>query len=161
MLSKQNWGFTAIEQAVIAVVLGILTAISAPSMIGWYRNAQVDDAIERLEGALKESQREAIRRTSDCEVIIPTGVSPTLASSATNCLVSGERPFKQVNLSLATGSSTSVVFDHKGRQTSSQLTVLMVNSQSPAAPTRCLVASQGLGVIRTGIWNSTSCTIRR
>jgi Tfp pilus assembly protein FimT len=156
-------GFTAIELAVIVVVVGILAAISAPSMIGWTRNVQVEDAVDRLEGALKEAQREAVKRTTDCEVIIPIGTSTNLASSSTNCLISGDRSFNQITLALATGSSTSAMFNHKGRQTNSQLTVLVSNSQSPSTLTRCLVASQGLGVIRTGIWDgaTSSCNIRR
>jgi Tfp pilus assembly protein FimT len=157
------WGFTAIELAVIVVIVGILAAISAPSMIGWTRNVQVEDAVDRLEGALKEAQREAIKRTANCEVTIPVGSSPNLASSPTNCLISGDRPFDQVTLALATGSSTSAMFNHKGRQTNGQLTVLVSNSQSPSTQIRCLVASQGLGVIRTGVWDraTSRCNIRR
>jgi prepilin-type N-terminal cleavage/methylation domain-containing protein len=162
-VSLNSRGFTAIEIAVTVVIVGVLAAISAPSMIGWYQNAQVADAVDRLEGALKEAQREAIKRTTDCTVTIPTGNAPNLASSTANCLTSGDRNFANANLTLVTGSSASVAFDYKGRQTNAELRVLISNPQSPSATTRCLVTSQGLGVIRTGTWNSTTsiCNIRR
>jgi prepilin-type N-terminal cleavage/methylation domain-containing protein len=161
--SINSLGFTAVELAITVAVLGIVAAISAPSMIGWYQNVQVADAVDRLEGAFKESQREAIRMTDDCTITIPTGADQTLATSTNNCLVSGDRSFTSVNLALATGSGNAVAFDYKGRQTNPQVTVLVSNAQSPSATTRCLVTSQGLGVIRTGTWNSTTsiCNISR
>jgi prepilin-type N-terminal cleavage/methylation domain-containing protein len=162
-LSSNSRGFTAIETAVTVVVLGVLAAIAAPSMMTWYSNTQVEDAVDRLEGALKESQREAIRRSVDCTVTVPIGAAQTLATSAANCLVSGDRSFTNISLALPTGGNVnSVTFDHKGRQTTNQLTVLISSSQS-ASTTRCLVASQGLGVIRTGLWNNTTstCTVSR
>jgi prepilin-type N-terminal cleavage/methylation domain-containing protein len=162
-LSRNSRGFTAIEIAVTVVILGTLAAIASPSMMTWYSNTQVEDAVDRLEGALKESQREAIRRSADCTVTVPTGAAQTLATSDANCLVSGDRSFTNLTLALPPGGSVNTAtFDYKGRQTTGQLTVLISSSQS-ASTTRCLVASQGLGVIRTGFWNNTTstCTVSR
>jgi prepilin-type N-terminal cleavage/methylation domain-containing protein len=162
-VSRNSRGFTAIEIGVTVVIVGVLAAISAPSMIGWYQNVQVEDAVDRLEGALKEAQREAIRRSADCTVTVPTGAAQNLGATTANCLVSGDRSFANTNLTLATGSSTGVTFDYKGRQTNTELRVLISNPQSSAATTRCLVVSEGLGVIRTGTWEGAtpSCKIRR
>jgi prepilin-type N-terminal cleavage/methylation domain-containing protein len=162
-LTKISRGFTAIETAVTVVIFGVLAAIASPSMMTWYSNTQVEDAVDRLEGALKESQREAIRRSADCTVTVPTGAAQTLGASTANCLVSGDRSFANLNLALpSTTSPNAATFDYKGRQTTGQLTVLIRSSQS-ASTTRCLVASQGLGVIRTGFWNNTTstCTVSR
>jgi prepilin-type N-terminal cleavage/methylation domain-containing protein len=160
-LTKISRGFTAIETAVTVVIFGVLAAIASPSMMTWYSNTQVEDAVDRLEGALKESQREAIRRSADCTLTIPTGAAQTLGASTANCLVSGDRSFANLSLALPSGSLVNTVtFDHKGRQTTGTLTILISSSRS-ASRTRCLVASQGLGVIRTGSWNNTTCTVSR
>jgi prepilin-type N-terminal cleavage/methylation domain-containing protein len=158
---RNSRGFTAIETAVTVVVFGILAAIASPSMMTWYSNTQVEDAVDRLEGALKESQREAIRRGADCTVTVPTGTAQNLGANIGNCLVSGDRSFANLSLALPPGGSVNAVtFDHKGRQTTGTLTILISSSRS-ASRTRCLVASQGLGVIRTGSWNNTTCTVSR
>jgi Tfp pilus assembly protein FimT len=80
--SKHNMGFTVLEVGITVLVIGIMTAVTVPSLVGWYSNSQVEDALDRLEGALKEAQREAIRKNTDCTVTIPTGANQTLASSA-------------------------------------------------------------------------------
>jgi len=61
--SAQNAGFTLIELIVATVIIGILAAISAPSMLAWYNNTKVDDALTQARGTLKQAQRKAIQKS--------------------------------------------------------------------------------------------------
>ncbi|PSO93706.1 MAG: hypothetical protein BRC46_05895 [Cyanobacteria bacterium QS_6_48_18] len=39
-VNKSNQGFTLLETATVVVVIGILAAISAPSLLGWYNRTK-------------------------------------------------------------------------------------------------------------------------
>ncbi|PSO79590.1 MAG: hypothetical protein BRC41_18775 [Cyanobacteria bacterium QH_9_48_43] len=60
-VNKSNQGFTLLETATVVVVIGILAAISAPSLLGWYNRTKVDSALNEVRGALQQAQREAMR----------------------------------------------------------------------------------------------------
>jgi type IV fimbrial biogenesis protein FimT len=57
-----SWGFTLIELMVTISLLGILSALAAPSFSVWLRNSQVRTVSETLQSGIRLAQAEAIRR---------------------------------------------------------------------------------------------------
>lgn len=105
---NNNQGFTMLETITIVVILGILSAIAAPSFLGMLNRNKVNDALSQAQGALQEAQREAIRKSKLCPVNI-FEISKKMTGS---CLVTGDRIFNT-----ATGiraNETTIEFTHRG-----------------------------------------------
>lgn len=133
--------------------MGTLSAISAPSFLGLLNRAKVNNAVAQARGALQEAQREAIRKSKTCTVIVPAGSNVTL-TSPNNCLVTGARTF--TGISIRRGDSLgAITFDFKGRTTvgGSDEQAIVFSSTNDTSSERCLMISKPLGLIRTGIYS--------
>lgn len=149
-MSRSNAaGFTIAETSVILVIVGIVAAIAGPGFIRWYQSKQRDDGLARLESALRESQREAIRRSQDCTVNIPTGIDQTISGS---CLITGERSLNQIEIAHSRAENPWVVtFDYKGRNRGTdQNGTILLSVPGSNVTTKCLAISNGIGLMRTG-----------
>ncbi|NCJ06872.1 type II secretion system protein [Synechococcales cyanobacterium C] len=142
-------GFTQIETAIIVVIIGILAAISIPSFLNWLNLKRVDDALARAEGAFKETQREAIKRSQTCSLNIPDGTNPVIRGT---CLVTGARTFEGIEFRYSpTTPSWVVIYDFKGRNpVNSAGTLVLSLPNDGTSYQRCLVISSGIGLMRSG-----------
>ena len=148
-----HFGFTLIETIITLLVIGILFAIAAPSYLRWANNKRVDDALTQVVGAFKEAQSEALRKGKGCTVTIePQRISAQTASGA-NCLPTGKRDFttSNPNLQLDTSfnSTDPLRFTYKKTTPEGGIVVL---SQTDTSRRRCVVVSEGIGIIRTGYY---------
>lgn len=165
-LPRSSKGFTLIETLIVIIVVGILSAIAAPSFLTLYRRTQVNEALTKVQGALQEAQREAMRRSKSCTVSIPSGNDITISTTSTSgCLITGSRvlgdpsttsPDIQVELVPST-SPWVITFDFKGRYSASTGTVIVSHPDVPSFK-KCLVLSPGLGLMRTGEYSNSTCT---
>lgn len=179
-------GYTLFELLIIVILIGILSAIGAPSLFSWVTRAKVNDAQTVLKGAFSEAQREAIRKSKKCNVTIPIPVTPaTFTVNPTiqsNCFVLGPRTlngvkirhngntvFKNVTATTST-TKTATLFDFKGRteenlddndvSTTDHLVIVISPSDNDSSQ-KCLVISDDLGLIRSGNYldaNNTTTT---
>jgi prepilin-type N-terminal cleavage/methylation domain-containing protein len=147
-----NQGFTLIELIVVIVIAGILAAFAAPSFLAWSQKNQVDYAITNIEGAIKESQRQAMAQSQTCNITFDTSspkVTSTVNTAATppinNCLITGDRTLEGVTIAT---SATQFNFNFKG-EVASLITVVVTHKRNTNLK-RCLVVSTPLGLIRTG-----------
>jgi len=176
---RSNQGFTLIESLIVVAVIGILAAIAAPSFLNSLNNSRVKDALSATEGALKEAQREAIKKSKSCVVYIFDGSDAALTNSEdlngnnaldagedlngngvldkNGCLVTGNRKLADVSLSRPSTIST-ITFNFKGRTNLVDNAGTMVFSTSDSLQQKCLVISQGLGIIRTGTYIDSNCS---
>lgn len=136
---RSDQGFTLIESLIIVLVIGILAAIAAPSFLATLNRSRVNDALAAVEGALKEAQREAVKRSTNCEVTLGTN------SVTGPCLVTGTRTLNNVNLR---SSASTVEFSFKGNTTSGN-TIVLSNPDS-SINQKCLAVAIGIGIMRTG-----------
>lgn len=157
-------GFTLIEILVVIAMIGILSAIAAPSFLSYLNRAKVNGALTQVKGALQEAQREAIRKSRTCTVTLDA----TNYKVTGPCLVTGDRDLcekrdstnatclqPKVLMSIPNGNFTSgnqIVYGIRGN-TASSGTVHFSRSDTPEQ--RCLVTSVGIGLMRTGTYSGT------
>ncbi|MEO0375720.1 MAG: type II secretion system protein [Cyanobacteria bacterium P01_A01_bin.17] len=95
--STQHSGFTLIEKMIIVAVVGILGAVTAPSLSKMLDRVKLDQATKEVRSALDETQREAIRGNKSCIVTLNLVESEVTG----NCLQAGNRNLPE-RISLAT-----------------------------------------------------------
>lgn len=146
------FGFNLSELIITVSMIGILAGIGAPSVSRYLSKARLNDAVLRLQGALRETQNEAIRRSQTCNLTITQGIDSVVTG---NCLVTGNRPMKGIETFHNHKGGTSpwtVSFDYRGRNQAPQdpgTAVLAITGQ-PQLPPQCLVISIGIGLHRMG-----------
>jgi prepilin-type N-terminal cleavage/methylation domain-containing protein len=151
---NNNQGFTLIESLTIIMIIGVLATIATPSFLSWLSNKKVENALVRVEGALKEAQRQAIARSKPCVVTIPTGVNQQITST---CLGSSDWVIQEVNISRPSSLAT-LNFDFKGRvRTPGNSGTIILSLPNNTVRQKCLEISVGIGLMRTGTYDGTSC----
>ncbi len=145
-----NSGFTLIETLVTAVIIGIIAAIAAPNLLGLFSHNRVKEAIATINGAIKETQRQAIRQGKQCEVKI-NKTTNIISGDPTDCLLQQREINNSINIrandSLGTLDTASISFSAKGTTTSAGTIVV---SSDTTDTQKCFVISLGLGITRTG-----------
>jgi prepilin-type N-terminal cleavage/methylation domain-containing protein len=167
-------GFTLIEVLVVMVMIGILSAIAAPSFLGLLNRNRVSNAAIRLKSSLQEAQANTIRIGKSCSLSIPAGTGVTLSQTSGQCWRTGAESFSDPQSpgtnptfeirTQATPSNTSaalpVSFDFKGRvTTSASATQDIVISITGTNYQRCVNISYPLGIVRMGTYTNSSCEI--
>ncbi len=69
-------GFTLIEVLVIVIIVGVITAITAPSVSAMMDRIKVDRSVVEIRSILQESQRSAIRQSKFCTALISLSSEP-------------------------------------------------------------------------------------
>jgi prepilin-type N-terminal cleavage/methylation domain-containing protein len=136
-----NRGFTLIEMLVIVVMVGIISAITAPSLLGMLNRSKINAAQAEVEGVIQEAQRQSIR------------------SSKTGNLILDDVSLRAVSNSTAI---TSFWFNHKGELFTNSPTgsspqrlnnpITVVISSANTSSQKCLVLSAPLGLLRSGTY---------
>lgn len=146
---SNNQGFTLVETLTVIIFIGILSAIAAPSLLGMLNRNKVTSALDEVQGALREAQREAMRKGQQCTVTL----NSTTGKVTGPCLVTGDRTLPSgvilaTNLTSATVLSSTVTFSFRGNTNDSIKIVLYSNDSNQQK--NCLLISDGLGIMRTG-----------
>lgn len=147
---SNNQGFTLIETTIIVVIVGILSAIAAPNFLGMLNSNKVNAALVQVQGALREAQREATRRSKSCTVTLDTTNNKVTGS----CLITGDRNLEGVAIR---SSNSSITFNFKG-ETGSGNTIVIASSDTSVTKQKCLAIAAGIGIMRTGDYDKTDTT---
>ena len=146
---RGNNGLSLIELLATVAIIGITSAITAPNLLGYFNHNRVLNSIAQINGAIKETQRQAIRLGIQCRIFIDPSTN-RINANPPNCLLS-ERTINN-DISIRTnlsGSPPSIIFSSKGSTTKSGTIVVSTEATDTQ---RCFVISLGLGITRTGTY---------
>jgi prepilin-type N-terminal cleavage/methylation domain-containing protein len=181
-----NQGFTLLEILVALAIGGILTALTLPNLLAWLNSNKVQEATDSVQSALKDAQRQAIRRGRNCTLNFTngTGTNPTVYSRITaseaGCLVTlntnagslilPNEIFMVTNFPTQ-GSSPGIRFSFRGHvpgltfdpPQNQAMIILYPAANASAAPypnqeRKCIVIASMLGIVKQGTYNGTSLT---
>ena len=104
-------GFTLIENTIILVLVGVLSAIAAPSFTDMLAGIELNKSVAEVQTSFSAAQRQAIRNQTGCEVGILDNKDPNNDDkSVTPSVVYGEcLPTKDALLSKQTIVATNIL----------------------------------------------------
>ena len=144
---KSDRGFTIIELVVVLIIVSIIAGFAVPSSIGLYRRNQIDIALAELLGAIRETQRQAIRQGRVCRINIDPDTNMITANPA-SCLLTTRTINDDIDIvTNLPGGNPNISFSHKGSTT--RMGTIVLSSDSTTYQ-KCFVISLGLGIVRTG-----------
>jgi prepilin-type N-terminal cleavage/methylation domain-containing protein len=88
-----NRGFSLAETLIVIAIMGIMVALTAPNMMGLVDGMRLAEAVADVRNAFMETQRQAIRETKPCEVIL--GVRDGRVELSGTCLRGGPRQLSE------------------------------------------------------------------
>lgn len=141
-------GFTLVETLAVVVMVGIMAAIAAPGMLGFLARSKVDRSFSALQNMVQITQREAMKRSQNCEITLPKNGSKN-AVLTSDCLITGSETLTDVFIKYNYVSSKKIKFDYRGG--TSPLRTIAVYSPDTNYR-RCLVISNGIGMTRSGVY---------
>ncbi len=142
-----NSGFSLIEMLVTALIIGILAAIATPNLLGLFSHNRVKEAIATINGAIKETQRQAIRQGKQCRINI-NKTTKIINGDPTDCLLQQREINDSIDIrTTLLGTPPNIIFSAKGTTTKSGTIVV---SSDTTDTQKCFVISLGLGITRTG-----------
>ncbi len=158
---KVNRGTNLMEVTITAIIVGVLAAFTGPSIMGILYGNQVNEGLNQLQNALQEAQQQAMRRGRSCSIVLDKSTTPPSLSVDTNddrgCLVNTDRKFpNKVAIDFAgSGNRRTFSFSFKGTTTTSR--TIIVKAKDGKGKQKCLAISNGLGIMRTGIYDGSTC----
>ncbi|WP_408605570.1 pilus assembly FimT family protein [Crocosphaera chwakensis] len=164
-VSHPNQGVTLLEVVIAAVITGIIAAIGTPSLMGMLQGDQVKQGLDQIQLALQDAQKQAIRNSKKCTIMVEkkTGddhfsidiKDPTLPTNQ-GCLGTSDRELSNnVDITMTSTMTTGVTFSFKGNMAGTGKTIVVKPARGTGEK-RCLVITQGLGMMRTGIYDSSA-----
>lgn len=80
-------GFSLFELMIVIGIIAILSAITVPNLISWYRNQGLKNAVVELQSNLHLAKMAAVKQNQNCSVNINTAAG-SYASTCMNKIVS-------------------------------------------------------------------------
>jgi prepilin-type N-terminal cleavage/methylation domain-containing protein len=167
-MTPDQRGFTLIEVMVVILMLGTLGAVAAPSILASYAQKKLDHSLEQLQTSLELSQAEAIKQGKKCQVYLPdgdriiakcnVGSSGNMTSQSIPNIPDGLTVIA-LDSGITIGSDLSntpkkITYSFSG-STDKNATIIL--SSKDTSLRKCLMISNGIGLIRTGNMLSSNC----
>ncbi len=149
--NHQEQGFTLLELMIVVTIVGILGAIATPSFLAMNNTAKVNDALNTVQGALQEAQRQAMRNGKQCQLTINTTTNKITGTNG--CLLTGDRTLPTGVTMYSSGGNT---INYGFRGNTDTTTTIKIYLADNSGKQKCLVLSSPLGVIRTGKYNASA-----
>jgi prepilin-type N-terminal cleavage/methylation domain-containing protein len=167
-LPSTQRGFTLIEVITVVFMLGVLCALGVPSILESYAQKKLGHSLDQLQTSLELSQADAIKQGKKCQVYVPdgdrivakcnTGLSGNITSNSIPNIPDGLAviPLDSGITMSSNLSSTSKKITYSFRGSTDKNATIILSSTDTSLQ-KCLVVSNGIGLIRTGNISSGSC----
>ncbi len=140
-------GFTLIELMIAILIVGVLAAMSSPSLLGLLSRYRVHAAINQLEGAIKETQRQAIYLGNICRINVNPDTN-IISGNPTQCILSNRIILNEIDIRTnLLGNPPNISFSPKGNTT--KMGTIVLSSKNTDLQ-RCFVIALGTGITRVG-----------
>lgn len=148
--STEAAGFTLLELLVVIFIIGVISAISAPSWLGFLTQRRMDRASADLAGLLRTTQEEAQSKQLDKQVIFSsTALDVTVRdSSATTGGVITTLGDEELSDSFNLEASTPVIFDHDGRVEADTIPYVIKITNDNSSSQSCVIVTTLLGGLK-------------
>ena len=156
----KNAGWTLLEIMIVILIIGILASLALPNMVEGIEKRKAQSALSQLKGTLQEAQRNSIKMGKECRVVTDADVSPTYLAIDSAAQYVGCLSVQRLNFSGITVTEnfpgTGIRFSYRGNTTNIGTFVV----ESPNARTKyCLVVSNFLGIMRSGVYNGSTSSV--
>ncbi|MEG4033027.1 prepilin-type N-terminal cleavage/methylation domain-containing protein [Microcoleus sp. Pol12B5] len=168
--SKGDGGFTLLEVLVIALIVGILSSIAAPSWVAFINRQRVRTVNDRVLQTLRTAQSEAKRTKRDVIVIFNPTPATDPPTATINIIDSTQNPpiqtppiqtmtfdaggeIKQGQVTLSTNAPAatpahSITFDYQGNRVNTNQFVVTV-APAGGGTQQCAIVETIIGGMRT------------
>lgn len=147
---RSNSGFTLVELLMTLIIVGVISALTVPNFLGLMSRNRVNEAALQVEGALKESQRQAMRMGRQCTMNISTitKIISNPPAPTNGCLLNTRNLNSSVQLN---SNSPTLTFSGKGNiDRTSANPVLVVSMPNRTDQRKCVLLDGFFGVLRSG-----------
>ncbi|MEG4024155.1 prepilin-type N-terminal cleavage/methylation domain-containing protein [Microcoleus sp. S13C4] len=162
---KDDGGFTLLEVLVIALIIGILSSIAAPSWLAFINRQRVRTVNDRVFQSLRLAQSEAKRTKSSVTITFDTTVDPPkvkfdppVATGGSTQTLNGGGEIKPGTIALIFNKpdstdpkKSSLVFDYQGNPSTTPFVVTVAPSGGGAK--QCARVETIIGGMRTAEGN--------
>lgn len=157
---KGDGGFTLLEVLVIALIIGILSSIAAPSWQAFITRQRVRTVNDRVLQTLRTAQSEAKRTKRDVTIVFNTNTSTppadpptvTIAGNTQQLNTGGEIKAKQILLSTKIAPATSansITFDYQGNLAPGTTPFVVTVAPVGGGTKQCVIVQTLIGGMRT------------
>ena len=171
---KGDEGFTLLEVLVIALIVGILSSIAAPSWLAFINNQRVRTVNDRVFQTLRTAQSEAKRNKRDVTVTFYTtsstpSVDPPRVEIDTNPAetdtskkeirietFSSGGEIKPGTIALTPTPANSITFDYRGNLPTNTTPFYVTVAPASGGAKKCVIVETIIGGMRTG--EGSECT---
>lgn len=143
-LIKNEKGFSLIELTIVGLVIAIMITASIPSITRTLRLYRLESAIGLLSNRLSEAKITAIKRNQNASLRVNTTnrTLEVLDASGNPISTTVVVPLPQ-DVSIASGSVTSVTFNSLGRNQSNSTTIIKFNISNPSSCKAMTISAVG------------------
>lgn len=166
---KKESGFTLVEMLAVTIIVGVVSAIAVPNLLGQLYKARITDGVASIKGAIEEAKKQAVRNSRSCSITIADNGAGRFTIQTTagsnQCLLENRTLPEDVTVAISDSvdeitinSKGNIDYTNGGADTSSSPREFTVSHSNLGTSNEKCVRLEGLfGDVQTGIVQGGTC----